>query len=83
MANGGGDRGTDGRTDGCLEIPPCVLQDIGPLRPLPIEGIQERKTKNAGYGGADPAKLPSSMKMIRFIRPNDSPALASTFHDEN
>ena len=25
----------DGRTDGRLEIPPCVLQDIGPLGPLP------------------------------------------------
>ena len=32
MANGGG---TDGRTDGRMEIPPCVLQDIGPLGPLP------------------------------------------------
>ena len=31
MAN----RGMDGRTDGRLEIPPCVLQDIGPLGPLP------------------------------------------------
>ena len=25
----------DGRTDGRLEIHPCVLQDIGPLGPLP------------------------------------------------
>ena len=25
----------DGRKDGRLEIPPCVLQDIGPLGPLP------------------------------------------------
>ena len=32
MANGGG---TDGRKDRRLEIPPCVLQDIGPLGPLP------------------------------------------------
>ena len=36
---GGGDGGTDGRKDGrkdgCMEIPPCVLQDIGPLGPLP------------------------------------------------
>ena len=31
----------DGRTDGRLEIPPCVLQDIGPLGPLP------KKLKNA------------------------------------
>ena len=41
------DRQTDGKTDGrkdgrmdrqedgCLEIPPCVLQDIGPSGPLP------------------------------------------------
>ena len=39
MANGGGDGRTegrtDGRTDGRMEIPPCVLQDIGPLGPLP------------------------------------------------
>ena len=27
--------GTDGRTDGRLEITPCVLQDIGPLGSLP------------------------------------------------
>ena len=33
MANGGGWK--DGRMDGRLEIPPCVLQDIGPLGPLP------------------------------------------------
>ena len=25
----------EGQTDGHLEIPPCVLQDIGPLGPLP------------------------------------------------
>ena len=31
----GGDVRTEGRTDGCLEIHPCVLQDIGPLGPLP------------------------------------------------
>ena len=30
--------GTDGRTDGRMEIPPCVLQDIGPLGPLPKKG---------------------------------------------
>ena len=44
MVNGGGTDGRmdgrmdgwkDGRTDGHLEIPPCVLQDIGPLGPLP------------------------------------------------
>ena len=36
---GGGDVRTDGRmygrTDGRKEIHPCVLQDIGPLGPLP------------------------------------------------
>ena len=31
----GGDGRTEGRKDGHLEIPPCVLQDIGPLGPLP------------------------------------------------
>ena len=46
MVNGGGGRTegrtegrtdgrTDGREDGRLEIHPCVLQDIGPLGPLP------------------------------------------------
>ena len=29
---------TDGRKDGHLEIHPCVLQDIGPLGPLPKKG---------------------------------------------
>ena len=29
----------DGRTDGRLEIPPCFLQDIGPLGPLPCSII--------------------------------------------
>ena len=32
MVNGGEG---DGRMDGRLEIPPCDLQDIGPLGPLP------------------------------------------------
>ena len=37
MVNGGrgADGRTDGGTDGRLKIPPCVLQDIGPLGPLP------------------------------------------------
>ena len=37
MANWGGgmDGWTEGRKDGRLEIRPCVLQDIGPLGPLP------------------------------------------------
>ena len=36
----GGDGRTDGRTDGRLEIPPCVLQDIGPLGPLPKKDLK-------------------------------------------
>ena len=41
MAKGGGKDGRkDGRTDGRLEIPPCVLQDIGPLGPLPKKANQ-------------------------------------------
>ena len=32
---------TDGRKDGRLEIPPCVLQDIGPLGPLPKKGTNQ------------------------------------------
>ena len=35
---GGMDRRTDGRMYGHLEIHPCVLQDIGPLGPLPKKG---------------------------------------------
>ena len=31
---------TDGWTDGRIEIPPCVLQDIGPLGPLPKKDIE-------------------------------------------
>ena len=38
MANGGGRK--DGRTDGRMEIPPCVLQDIGPLGPLPKKDLK-------------------------------------------
>ena len=29
---------TDGQTDGRKEIHPCLLQDIGPLGPLPKKG---------------------------------------------
>ena len=39
----GGDGRTDGRKDGRLEIPPCVLQDIGPLGPLPKKALKETK----------------------------------------
>ena len=35
----GGDVRTYGRTDGRKEIHPCVLQDIGPLGPLPCSII--------------------------------------------
>ena len=35
IANQGGDGRTDQRKDGRLEIPPYVLQDIGPLGSLP------------------------------------------------
>ena len=44
MANGGDGR-TDGRMDGRLEIPPCVLQDIGPLGPLPKKDKEEIEKK--------------------------------------
>ena len=36
----GGDVRTDGRMDGRLAIHPCVLQDIGPLGPLPKKANQ-------------------------------------------
>ena len=62
MVNGGGmDGRTDGRMDGHLEIPPRVLQDIGPLGPLPKKGLvseviywEKRRllqTKNHGEWG--------------------------------
>ena len=38
MLKGGMEEQKDGRTDGHLEIPRCVLQDIGPLEPLPKKG---------------------------------------------
>ena len=37
--------GTDGRTDGRMEIHPCVLQDIGPLGPLPKKRRMEMEMK--------------------------------------
>ena len=40
----GGDVRTEGRTDGRLEIPPCVLQDIGPLGPLPKKDCKDGYT---------------------------------------
>ena len=39
----GGDVRTDGRMYGRLEIHPCVLQDIGPLGPLPKKEIVKMK----------------------------------------
>ena len=33
-----GNRGIEGRKDRHLEIHPCVLQDLGPLGPLPKMG---------------------------------------------
>ena len=60
MAKGGGrtdgqtDRRTDGRTDGRLEIPPCVLQDIGPLEPLPKK---ECRWKAFSQNGCDKITL--------------------------
>ena len=39
----------DGRKDGRFEIPPCVLQDIGPLGPLPKKR-KERRNKGRKEG---------------------------------
>ena len=42
MAKGGEGRKdgrTEGRKDGRLKIPPCVPHDIGPLGPLPKNGL--------------------------------------------
>ena len=38
---------TDGRTDGHKEINPCVLQDIGPLGPLPKKLKKRIKCRTA------------------------------------
>ena len=43
MANRGWGGWKDGRTEGRLEIHYCVLQDIGPLRPLPKKGGRRRR----------------------------------------
>ena len=39
MVNGGRDGRTEGQRDRRLKIPPCVLQDIGPLGPLPCSHL--------------------------------------------
>ena len=39
--------GGDRRKDGRMEIPPCVLQDIGPLGPLPKKGLKRAPTSRA------------------------------------
>ena len=60
MANRGGDGRTEGRRDGRtegrtegrkdgrLEITPCVLQDIGPLGPLPKKEMNKRRNSRKG-----------------------------------
>ena len=48
----GGDGRKDGRTDGRMEIHPCVLQDIGPLGPLPcphITSLHHHPKQGNGY----------------------------------
>ena len=49
---GGGrtDGRTDVRTDGRKEIHPCVLQDIGPLGPLPKKDQEEKIVAKALHG---------------------------------
>ena len=48
-----GHQGEEGQAKGHLEIHPCVLQDIGPLGPLPKEnekeeqGVEEKEEENA------------------------------------
>ena len=44
MANWGRGVGwKDGQKDGCLEIHPCVQQNIGPLRQLPKKEEEEKE----------------------------------------
>ena len=54
MAMGG--RGWDGRTDGRLEIHPCVLQNIGPLGPLPKKCMTLVLFKFPSHNSAFPYK---------------------------
>ena len=42
IESSGGDGRTDRRTDGRMEIHPCVLQDIGPLGPLPKKSVKSK-----------------------------------------
>ena len=50
MANGGGRK--DGRMEGNLEIPPCVLKDISLLGPLPKKA-EARCESPGAYKRAD------------------------------
>ena len=57
-STGGGTEGrTEGQKDGRLKIPPCVLQDIGPLGPLPKkENIKGDDLKNGQKTAAEKKK---------------------------
>ena len=49
QTDGRTDGQTEGRTDGRFKISPCVLQEIGPLGPLPKKQTrygEEAKTDN-------------------------------------
>ena len=48
---GGTDVRTEGRTEGRTEFVPCVLQDIGPLGPLPKKRKRDRDTDRQGERG--------------------------------
>ena len=59
MANRG-DRRTDIQKNGRLEIHPCVLQDIGPLGPLPKKDQSTRATRQLFFG--------DKQSLLRFVR---------------
>ena len=66
-ASGLGRGEMDGRTDRCMEIHPCVLQDIGPLGPLP------KKANQVFLAGAVMQKMPLKAKKAKRYRPTDWP----------
>ena len=70
MVHGGGDGRTDGGTDGQmdrrLEIPPGVLQDIGPLGPLPKKGT-DRPTDGRTKRGVE-----SRSTRLKSFHPSDT-----------
>ena len=53
---------TDGRTDRRMEIHPCVLQDIGPLGPLPKKKERKKERKKESKKGRHSERMRNKKK---------------------